>query len=72
MSKLEHVSQNEIDWSRRKFCVILKFLRFEVLTAVKMSMVVRAEDGGSAFLQNVGTNLQVNMMSLPRDHHRRL
>jgi hypothetical protein len=49
-------------------------MRFEILMAVKMSVLVvtpcglvgRTEDGGSMFLQNAGIYLQVHMALQPR------
>jgi hypothetical protein len=46
-------------------------MRFEVLTAVKMSMVVfwvllSPKDGGSMFLENTDTSLHIHMASQPR------
>jgi hypothetical protein len=45
------------------------FKRFEVLTAVKMSMLsfwASPEDGGSTFFRNVGTYLQDHTSSQPK------
>jgi hypothetical protein len=39
-------------------------MRFEALMAVKLSMLVfDPEDGGSMFLRNVGTHIQVHTVS---------
>jgi hypothetical protein len=47
--------------------VYLCFVRFEVLTAVKMSVLVFSpEDGGSMFLQNAGICLKVHMVLVSR------
>jgi hypothetical protein len=54
-------------WEPEIIQVCFKLTRFEVLTNVKLSMVVfRAEDGESMLLRNVDAHLQVHMESKSR------